>query len=127
MKLIKVPTMSGEDYWINPECVERVVTNHEISRVHDRERCYIMFSNPNTVPLHIDAPMKEVIRLLTGVTIRQYRDSRGLTQERMAELLGVSKSYYIKVESGHCKAGRGFIQKLYKVFPEVNWDLKELI
>ena len=73
--------------------------------------------------------MEEIVSLLTGVpiSIRQYREGRSLTQGEMAERLGLSESYYIKVESGHCKAGRGFISKLYKAFPNVNWDVKELL
>ena len=48
----------------------------------------------------------------------EIRRLNGLSQEAAAALFGVSKSYYIKVETGHCKAGRGFIERFRVLYPK---------
>ena len=50
-------------------------------------------------------------------TLRQVRQKNKLTQLEMSLLLGVSFSYYVKVESGKVRAGRGFIEKFAVRFP----------
>lgn len=40
--------------------------------------------------------------------------------------MGVSKSYYSKVERGYKVAGRGFIDKFLKTFPEVSQKLTKI-
>lgn len=43
-----------------------------------------------------------------------------LTQKEMACEIGVSKSYYQKIEGRFKKPGRGFIEKFQKTFPNVD-------
>ncbi|MEG2353724.1 MAG: helix-turn-helix transcriptional regulator [Clostridium sp.] len=47
----------------------------------------------------------------------KFRNSLNLTQEEMAIKIGVSKSYYSKIERGFKKPGRGFIEKYKETFP----------
>ena len=47
----------------------------------------------------------------------EIRRLNGLSQEAAAALFGVSASYYIKVETGYCKAGRGFIERFRELYP----------
>jgi transcriptional regulator with XRE-family HTH domain len=49
--------------------------------------------------------------------LQEIRGLNDLTQKEAASLLGVSFSYYAKVESGYCKAGRGFIERFKKLYP----------
>ncbi|MBO3446380.1 helix-turn-helix transcriptional regulator [Clostridium sp. CCUG 7971] len=46
-----------------------------------------------------------------------FRISLKLTQREMANEIGVSKSYYQKVEGSFKKPGRGFIEKFKETFP----------
>lgn len=50
--------------------------------------------------------------------LRSFREEKNLTQIQIANKLNVSPSYYIKVEQGVVKAGRGFIEKFIKAFPD---------
>lgn len=45
-----------------------------------------------------------------------------LTQKQMAVIIGVSISYYSKVEAGYKKAGRNFIEKFKSNFPDAGID-----
>lgn len=47
----------------------------------------------------------------------EIRKLNNLSQAEAAALFGVSPSYYIKVETGYCKAGRGFIERFRQLFP----------
>lgn len=55
--------------------------------------------------------------------LKDFRVSKRLTQIQLANMLNVSPSYYIKVEQGVVKAGRGFIEKFVKAFPNESSDL----
>jgi DNA-binding XRE family transcriptional regulator len=46
----------------------------------------------------------------------QFRKSLGLTQEKMAQKLGLSTSFYMKIEGGVRNPSFNFIQKFKKVF-----------
>ena len=54
--------------------------------------------------------------------LRQFRNSTGLSQDRMARRLGVSLSMYEKVERGNAKASRGFMEKIKEQFPKASID-----
>ena len=51
-----------------------------------------------------------------GSRIRQYRDSRGLSQEALAKLLGVSRPTLSLIETGERKVSAGEIKKLGDIF-----------
>lgn len=55
--------------------------------------------------------------------LKDFRVSKKLTQQQLAIKLNVSPSYYIKVEQGIVKAGRGFIEKFVKAFPDESIDM----
>ena len=55
--------------------------------------------------------------------LKDFRVSKKLTQHQLAKRLNVSPSYYIKVEQGIVKAGRGFIEKFVEAFPDESADL----
>ncbi|MFR8309480.1 MAG: helix-turn-helix domain protein [Bacteriophage sp.] len=54
--------------------------------------------------------------------LRELRKENGFNQEQMAAELGVSLSMYQKVEQGNAKAGRKFMEKIKKRFPEASID-----
>lgn len=47
------------------------------------------------------SPLDDQLRGTIGTTIRQARKGRGLTQEDVAELLGISAEFYARIERGH--------------------------
>ena len=55
--------------------------------------------------------------------LKSFRVRKNLTQHQLAIKLNVSPSYYIKVEQGIAKAGRGFIEKFVKAFPDESTDM----
>ena len=54
--------------------------------------------------------------------LKEFRQREGLSQEVMARKVGVTLSYYTQIERGHVEAGRGFMQKLKRAFPEISID-----
>ena len=57
-----------------------------------------------------------------GTKLSQFRNSNNKTQKEMAELIGVSKSLYEKIEAGGRGTSYNFISKFRKTFPKVNID-----
>jgi len=55
---------------------------------------------------------------LGDTLIRQFRQSKGLTQEAMSRRLDVTLASYSQIERGCRKAGRPFIEKMVMAFPE---------
>ena len=56
-------------------------------------------------------------------SLKDFRARKNLTQLQLANKLNVSLSYYIKVEQGIVKAGRGFIEKFIQAFPDESSDM----
>ena len=56
-------------------------------------------------------------------TLKDIRQKHQLTQKEAARLLGVSYSYYVKVEEKRVNAGRGFIAKFARCFPNENLEV----
>lgn len=54
--------------------------------------------------------------------LKEFRNKKFLLQCEMAEVIGVSPSYYHKVESGVRKPSFAFLEKLKKEFPEASID-----
>lgn len=52
-----------------------------------------------------------------------FRKKEGYSIKEMAERIGVSKSYYEKIEYGERSASYNFIVKFVSVFPEANVDI----
>lgn len=53
----------------------------------------------------------------------ELRRVNNMTQYQAAKLFNVSFSYYVKVETGTCKAGRGFIENFKRVYPRETTDI----
>lgn len=56
------------------------------------------------------------------VELKKMRKELNLTQKSMARSIGVSLSMYEKVERGHKKASRNFMDSIKRVYPEVIID-----
>lgn len=55
--------------------------------------------------------------------LKRIRHALCLKQPQMAERIGVTLSYYQKVEQGIVPAGRGFMEKFKKSFPDIPSDI----
>ncbi len=56
------------------------------------------------------------------MSLKDLRRSKGLKQVEMAKVIGVSVSYYYKVESGSLTPSYQFMRKLKDRFPKVCVD-----
>jgi len=54
------------------------------------------------------------------MTLKEFRKQLNLTKQQIAEKIGVSLSFYEKIESGSREASRAFMLKLKKAFPEAD-------
>lgn len=54
--------------------------------------------------------------------LKEFRESLGITQAKMASELQVSFSYYSKVEQGFKTPGFAFLKKLKAKFPEYDMN-----
>ena len=61
-------------------------------------------------------------RMVYMDALRQFRHSTGLSQEKMAQRMGISYSMYHKVECGQAKASRGFMDRFKEQFPFASMD-----
>lgn len=56
------------------------------------------------------------------MNLKEFREDLNLSQKEMSKEIGVSISYYCKVESGYQKPSYQFMAKLKKRFSMVNID-----
>lgn len=65
MAFIKVPTPSGEPYFVNSKKVQRIVTVHEICRNHLNEKteCYLVLDGESEVTVRVELPIEKVAKL----------------------------------------------------------------
>lgn len=54
--------------------------------------------------------------------LREFRESLHMSQKNMAKRIGVSPSYYYKVESGYQNPSYEFLAKLKRSFPNASVD-----
>jgi transcriptional regulator with XRE-family HTH domain len=54
--------------------------------------------------------------------LRAFRETKGISQFKMAVEIGSSLSMYEKAERGDVPASRGFMQKLKSRYPDANID-----
>lgn len=71
----------------------------------------IGYTNSPGKLLEVLAVMEKIYKLL-GTKIRQVRSQLGLTQEKLAELTGLSVAFIGQIERGHNRASLSTIQKL---------------
>lgn len=57
-----------------------------------------------------------------NISLREFREQNGFNQKEMAEHIGVSPSYYYKVESEFQNPSYEFLKKLKSKFPNVIID-----
>lgn len=55
-------------------------------------------------------------------TLTDFRNSKNLSKQEMANEIGVSKSYYEKIEYGVRKPSYNFITKFMTRFPDIEID-----
>ncbi|EGT4969104.1 TPA: helix-turn-helix transcriptional regulator [Clostridioides difficile] len=55
--------------------------------------------------------------------LSKFRKKLGLTQKQLAERIGISKSYYSKIEGNFKKPGRGFLEKFKNTFPNEDMNI----
>lgn len=55
--------------------------------------------------------------------LKEFRKKREATQREMANALGVSKSYYEKVEYGDREPSREFMSSFKRVFPDFDMNI----
>lgn len=61
---------------------------------------------------------------IVGRIIRDIRQKRGLTQEVLSSLAGISRSHLAEIESGRTKAN---VETLWKITEALEMNLSELI
>lgn len=54
--------------------------------------------------------------------LKAFRKSEGLSQDSMARVMGITLSFYEKVESGRANASSGFLVKFKRAFPHASID-----
>ena len=54
---------------------------------------------------------------------RRFRNENGYTLDEMAEILGISKSLYEKIEYNDREPSRNFLTKFKKAFPDVDMNV----
>lgn len=54
--------------------------------------------------------------------LKEIRKEKQLTQQEMADYIGVSLSMYEKVERGYIKASRNFIESFKNQYPHIDID-----
>lgn len=57
-----------------------------------------------------------------NIALKNFRLGKSISKDKIARIIGVSLSFYEKVENGHVNASRGFMEKLKIAYPEVNID-----
>ena len=55
--------------------------------------------------------------------LREFRESLYLSQKNMAKKIGISPSYYYKVESGYQNPSYEFLAKFKRRFPDASIDV----
>lgn len=59
---------------------------------------------------------------VVALCLKDFRKSKGLNQKQMAKEIGVSVSYYYKIESGNHNPSYEFMRKLKDRFPKLCID-----
>ena len=54
--------------------------------------------------------------------LKKFRQEKGLSQEAMAKILGITLSMYEKVEQGRANASSAFMKRMKAAFDDVNID-----
>lgn len=60
---------------------------------------------------------------MRNIELTVLRIKNNETQEQAAKKLGVSLAYYCQIENGSTKAGRGFIERFKKIYPNESADI----
>ena len=56
------------------------------------------------------------------INLKNLRKEKKLSQEKMANLLGITVSMYEKVETGRAGASAAFIKRIKEAFPDASID-----
>lgn len=52
--------------------------------------------------------------------LKEFRKSKGLSQDKMSKILNITLSMYEKVENGRVGASAAFMKRLKAAFPDAN-------
>jgi transcriptional regulator with XRE-family HTH domain len=55
--------------------------------------------------------------------MKKFRNSKGLTTSEMADKLGISKSFYEKIEYDDRQPSRNFMERFKKAFPDFDMNI----
>lgn len=67
--------------------------------------------------------LKRERRLALGNRLREIREERGYTQERLALNAGIDRSFYVDFENGHHSIQ---LERLYSIADALNIEMKDL-
>ncbi len=59
---------------------------------------------------------------MVQINLKRFRAEQKLSQEAMARKIGVTVSFYEKIENGRAGFSAGFLVKFKKAFPEASID-----
>ena len=68
--------------------------------------------------------MKKYVQQVLSKNLLYYRQKRGLSQEQLAEMVGISQSFYAKIESGNRLMA---IDVLYKLAQQLDVSVDTLL
>ena len=54
--------------------------------------------------------------------LKEFRQSKGLSQEAFAQKIGVSYSMLVKVENNKANASKNFMDKVKRIYPDISID-----
>lgn len=57
------------------------------------------------------------------MTLKNFRLSKGKTQQEMANIIGISKSMYEKLEQNDRNPGFNTLKKITRIFPDFDVDI----
>lgn len=61
-----------------------------------------------------------------GIKISKYRKQKGLTQEQLANMVGISYSYLTQIEAPNVEKSMS-LEVLFDIADELNIDIKDLL
>jgi DNA-binding helix-turn-helix protein len=61
--------------------------------------------------------------MTTGERVKNFRESKGISQEKLARELNFSLSLIAQIERNKIKPSRNFIQRVKKLYPEIDTNI----
>lgn len=61
--------------------------------------------------------------MTTGERLKDFRESKGISQEKFARALNFSLSLITQIERNKIKPSRNFIQRVKRLYPEIDTNI----